>query len=794
MNESLPEELPREIQRAYNAWLAGGVDPDRELGRRLNRHLKRSDAPLLLQGEGGAAAAVAGWLDRQLSRGTDRIFFHHVGATRESRRAGNLVLELLRFIKRNERLREPLPVSQDGRLELLPNWLARAAARERVAVVITRIDMLEAVDETSVLDWLPDYLPPGIRLVLTAASDATARLAETRGYQRMPAPGETDPELPAADDGGVLAALWCSRFGLDGDELRRLDLSPPDTQAPHLYRNHDRWLLAGPAVQDRVRRRHLADGVQRQAGHHRLADRCFARTGDRERRMQELPWQLAESDDRESLRDLLLQPGFLGDMLRQGWREELVALWGVLGEPETVTAWYAEVVDAWAADAEPARLAGLLADLIAALQDAGAAGEELAPLYQRALAVADSLPPAPRLGLCIARAAWLGEQEGQRHGAGELLQQLVAEAEERLGEDAAEARRARHALATVREHSGDLEGAAELYRRTLEARQRSLGGQQHAELLPYLTNLAAVLKAANEMDAARPLYQRALAIAERAYGNAHPGTAACLDNLAGLLYAGQDFAAAEDCYQRALGIAEQAFGPGHPATAASAHNLATALDAREQFRAAEGLFRRALEIRQEALGEEHMDTASSLHNLAGVLDAMGRYDEAEPMYRRAVETWEKVVGRDHPATATSVNNLADLLRERGQYEEAEGLYRRNLDTWSRLLGERHPHTVMTLAELACLYADRGDHQQAEPLLRQAVEQTAQVMGVENMQHISAVTRLAALLRDRGDIESARQLLRQASRQVEGRVGLLSPALQKLRRHLEALDVRNDMLH
>ena len=790
MSEGGFPDTAGQVHEDFNAWLEARAERDRDLERDLTRHTRRSDAPLLLSAADGGAAGLAAWLARQHGERRQRLFFHHVGATRDSRRREDLILRLLRFLKRLEGFREPIPVPPEARDEVLPNWLARAAARERLVLVITAIDSLESLDEVAALEWIPAFLPAPVRLIIGARSDAAARVAAARGYVVVQGGG---PDAPRAADlpPALATALWASRYGLDGDELRRLGCEAPEGDEPCLFRAEGRWLLAGPDVQDAVRRLHLPDGAQRQDAHHQLAQRCFASGASPARQLGELPWQLAESGDRRGLAELLCRPDYLRHWLEPGWREELAGYWRTLDDPDGVARGYAQSAASWPADR--ARLQ-TLEQLLAALQEAGATGDALAPLFRRGLDMAEALPGGETLAFRIGHAAWLAERDENSADAEPTLDALLAEAEGALGADAAETRRARHALATRHEHAGDLQAAAGLYRRSLRAREEALGSPRHLELIPHLTNLAAVLKAAGDFDGARPLYQRALGIAERRYGNAHPTTAACLDNLAGLLYAGQDFAAAEDCYQRALGIAEQAFGPAHPATAASAHNLGTVMDAREQFRAAEQLFRRALEIRREVYGEDHMDTASSLHNLAGALDVMGRHDEAEPMYRRAVETWEKVVGREHPATATSVNNLADLLREKGAFDEAEALYQRNLETWTRLLGEGHAHSVMTLAELAGLHADRGDEARAEPLLRQAVEQTARVMGVDNMQHVNAVTRLAALLRGRGRVEEARELLRQTSRQVEGKVGLFSPALQKLQRHLEALDANPDRLH
>ncbi len=66
--------------------------------------------------------------------------------------------------------------------------------------------------------------------------------------------------------------------------------------------------------------------------------------------------------------------------------------------------------------------------------------------------------------------------------------------------------------------------------------------------------------------AARPLYERALAIHERVLGADHPATATSLNNLAELLRATGDDAAALPLMERALAIRMQKLGPQHSDT------------------------------------------------------------------------------------------------------------------------------------------------------------------------------------------------------------------------------------
>ena len=76
---------------------------------------------------------------------------------------------------------------------------------------------------------------------------------------------------------------------------------------------------------------------------------------------------------------------------------------------------------------------------------------------------------------------------------------------------------------------------------------------------------------------ARPLAERALALAETTYGPDHPDVGTAVNNLAWILRELGDAASARPLAERALAIAETAHGPEHPAVGVPLDNLVTIL-------------------------------------------------------------------------------------------------------------------------------------------------------------------------------------------------------------------------
>jgi CHAT domain-containing protein/Tfp pilus assembly protein PilF len=194
-----------------------------------------------------------------------------------------------------------------------------------------------------------------------------------------------------------------------------------------------------------------------------------------------------------------------------------------------------------------------------------------------------------------------------------------------------------------------------------------------------------------------------------------------LNNLALMYHAKGDYAQTEPLYERALAIREKAFGPENPDVAESLNNLAALYHERGDHARAKPLYERALAIREKSLELEHPAVAESLNNLAALYDQRGDHAEAEPLYERAIAIGEKVLGREHPNLAWSLNNLGVLYHEGGDYERAELLYERAIAIREKALGPEHPHVAMSLKNLALLYHAEGDLQQTMAFLRRALE-------------------------------------------------------------------------
>lgn len=157
--------------------------------------------------------------------------------------------------------------------------------------------------------------------------------------------------------------------------------------------------------------------------------------------------------------------------------------------------------------------------------------------------------------------------------------------------------------------------ALRLARRAIELREKKLGAES-PELIPFL-KIAGQLSIAGEMRAA----------AEKAMknGGAMDATATPISN---------------GYYQRALKIAEKAYGSDHPETADALDGYATRLGKATEARE---LMERAQNIRRRHFGEDSPECAKSLLFLCGWHTSVGDDATARDLLERALALFERTL-------------------------------------------------------------------------------------------------------------------------------------------------------
>ena len=137
-----------------------------------------------------------------------------------------------------------------------------------------------------------------------------------------------------------------------------------------------------------------------------------------------------------------------------------------------------------------------------------------------------------------------------------------------------------------------------------------------------------------------------------------------------LLQAQGKFAAARPFYERALAIREQMLGPSHPDIATSLNNLAILLYYEKNYAGTLPFMRRALAIRQQRLGPNHLDTQNTAQSLAVIEQAVQSASAPRPAQIVAQEAAAAAAALEG-GTEDELAALAARLEEVSQQAEAD---------------------------------------------------------------------------------------------------------------------------
>lgn len=733
-----------------------------------------------------AVAPTAALLAAARSFGARQVF-HAAGLGPDCRDPELFLWRLLADLRRQLDFSDPIPAEPAAMRETLPNWLARAAAAGGLAIVIQDAHELSLDGLTADLEWLPEWLPQGVAVLISAPPGPAAEQFRERSAAVFALPDDDSPagSEPALPDhllesdaaGRWLELLWIARAGLDLEVLEALTqsgMAALDPSAPGLLFDGRRVALASSWVRDAVAKRLLGDHGRRQALHVRLAE--YFGNQPRIEALEMACWHWAAAGRLDRLEETLVDTRLLEAMHQPSHCFEALRHWRTLGGSDRMQ--------------QTLELACMFpdqsSDAILGAAHVFAVGTGMdAPLewLQRAGERAESEGNSPAL----VQALQLLSAHGDTGAADtdEMLRRALALVEQEPEIDEAVRAALHHRLACLLETEGRETEARQEYELGVACTE-AVAGTDSPRLIPWLNNLAAAHKAAGDLGAADQVLRRALRLSREGLGSRHPTTAVCCDQLAGIAYMNGQYDVAEPLYRETLEITEAAFGPDHPATAACLGNLGSVLDARQKFREAEQCHRRSLGLLMALHGENHEDTAGCMHNLAVALESMGKADEAEQLYRRALETWSQVTGEESPAFATTLLNLAGVLRERGAWGEAEALYRSDIELWRKLLGADHPHTLGALTELARLYVDGGKPEMAEPLLLHLKDKTEQRSGKSGSAYLEVVALLARVYLHFDQRPEARALIEDALAASEGTLNMLSAPIQRLRKLLDGV--------
>ncbi|MEW6348660.1 MAG: tetratricopeptide repeat protein [Thermodesulfobacteriota bacterium] len=729
---SIPDALDREAaeHEAYAASRARVYIGRAEYFQRLDDHVNGNGPPLVITGESGAgkSALLANWANRYVRAHPDAfVVLHFIGGTPQSSDYLGLVHRILGEIKRRYGLRRDIPSKPGELCKALPEWLAVAGSKGTMVLILDALNQLENRDNCLELEWLPNVMPPHVRLLVSSLSGPTLTALKVRKWPEL----EVTPLQP--EERRDLVAGYLGRYG------KKLSTVQMD-RVSHAHQCSNPLYLR--ALLDELRQFGSYEKIDEKI------DDCLA--AETIPALYEKVLERLEGDfDKE-------RGGLVKDSLSLLWaarrglyESELLGCLGYENIPLPIEIWspFGAAIQEWLVS--KAGLLGFVHDYLRhAVQTRYLANTDaqkgahltLARYFGRRKTDTRRIEELPwqltraerwkdLLG-CIKipsmfRGLFAGEQIfyelcldwkplGERFDLEEALNGML-EKYRQNGAGQTDLADAVHEAGSFLWLLDRHEGAEALHRRELAMREEITGMDDRsvADVLDLMGGLACDK---GDLDGAEARYRRALEIIEKTVGLHHPDLNDPLAKLAAVLEYKDDPKGAEALHRRRLEILEDTFGQDHPDFVIQALvDLArTLIDQRTyEYATVESLYRRALAIMEKDSGRDYPHAIHILETLAFGLQDQQDYNGAEVLFRRALAIREKESGPDHPDVICDLDRLAQLLWQKRDYDGAEALFRRALAIRENDPGTRRWELLRNLRDLACLLADKGEHDESE---------------------------------------------------------------------------------
>ncbi len=217
---------------------------------------------------------------------------------------------------------------------------------------------------------------------------------------------------------------------------------------------------------------------------------------------------------------------------------------------------------------------------------------------------------------------------------------------------------------SVTYRQGDLEGAAELFRRAMALRDRD---QEPMRWADAAFNVATMELLLGHHDVAIAGLEDYVEVFEQALGERHPEVGSGYQNL-GIAYSNAGRTEeARDTLEKAEKNRRESLGTDHPLYAGTINSLGAVWGELGDSEKSLAFSRRSIEI-LEAVGDDPVEVATNRVNLAEALASLGRLDEAERETLAALIVIKQGMGEDNLSMAPGYAVLAAVAAGRGNVQ------------------------------------------------------------------------------------------------------------------------------
>ena len=218
-----------------------------------------------------------------------------------------------------------------------------------------------------------------------------------------------------------------------------------------------------------------------------------------------------------------------------------------------------------------------------------------------------------------------------------------------------------------------------------------------------LDNLGQLARETEDLTTAEHLFEEALEIRLKVFGELHERTAVTLTNLGVIRQQRGDVAGALTFYERSLAARSSTLGDLHPDTGISLINLGEGRREAGDVAAARTLFEKAVTAYETNLGQYHARTLGALGRLLAVVYDTATPDTLEELLAKVEAARARIGASPTPADVAMLNNAGMTLWAGGQFARACEWYLDALRLDERAQGRGHPDLVTVLNNLGMVW-------------------------------------------------------------------------------------------
>lgn len=244
-------------------------------------------------------------------------------------------------------------------------------------------------------------------------------------------------------------------------------------------------------------------------------------------------------------------------------------------------------------------------------------------------------------------------------------------------------------------------------------------GETHPQVSAIANNLGRVHRQLGNLNDAKACFERSMSIDTEVYGESDPHLGAVFNNYGIVLQQSGDAEGARQQFEWALLVYKTHFGPDHPKTAAIVNNLGYVVGSSGDIETSRGHFEDALRVAKTNYGIEHPTVASIMVNLAVIQRLSGELETSRQNLEKALEILERAHSGSHPAVARACGHLGAVLQQQGALGAARQHYERAMTIDEAHYGPKHPNVAGRAMQLGRVMKQLQDDEGAQALFDRA---------------------------------------------------------------------------